>query len=325
MESRAIRLTLGAAAWIGLAVGSLLFFNYATRIGSLDASARDFEQRSRDAASTLADLRAGEQAYVAAGQGVAFWTPKVAAASAAVTSTLSALRESTGDSDVQGALDRAAGAVVEFQKVDARVQVLVKSGQLLTAGDAIFSDGVNAIATAGRHVELARTTEHQAYEARAAALRARQTLAIASSAALACLMVVVLLFIPAADTMVVAPPVPEPLYRVAAPVVRASAVLGTAAALATDFGRVRDSQDLERLLGRAAESLDASGIVLWIGSPEGTTLQPALTHGYSPQAVARIQTMPRSSDNAAAAAYRSGTLQIVLARPGGGNGAVAAP
>ena len=35
--------------------------------------------------------------------------------------------------------------------------------------------------------------------------------------------------------------------------------------------------------------------------------------------------MPRSANNAAAAAYRSGTLQIVLARPGGSTGAVVAP
>jgi hypothetical protein len=325
MESRAIRLTLGAAAWIGLAVAGFLFLNYETQIRNLDASSRAFEQRSRDAASTLADLRAGEQAYVAAGQGVAYWAPRVAAASSAVTSTLSALRESSGDAAVQTALDQAAGAVVEFQKVDARAQVLVKSGQLLTAGDAIFSDGMNAIATAGHEVELARTTERQTSETRAAALRARQTLVLASSAALACLIVVVLLFIPAADTVAAAPPVAEPLSRITAPVARASAVLTNAAALATDFGRARDSNDLERLLGRAAEALDASGIVVWMGSAEGTTLQPALTHGYSPQTIARIQAMPRSSDNAAAAAYRSGTMQIVLARPGGGNGAVVAP
>ena len=33
----------------------------------------------------------------------------------------------------------------------------------------------------------------------------------------------------------------------------------------------------------------------------------------------------RSADNAAAAAYRTGQLQIVLARPGESNGAVVAP
>jgi hypothetical protein len=35
--------------------------------------------------------------------------------------------------------------------------------------------------------------------------------------------------------------------------------------------------------------------------------------------------VPRSADNAAAAAYRSGTLQIVLRRPGASTGAVVAP
>jgi len=35
--------------------------------------------------------------------------------------------------------------------------------------------------------------------------------------------------------------------------------------------------------------------------------------------------VPRSANNAAAAAYRSGTLQIVLARPGSSPGALVAP
>jgi len=35
--------------------------------------------------------------------------------------------------------------------------------------------------------------------------------------------------------------------------------------------------------------------------------------------------VPRSADNAAAAAYRTGQMQIVLARPGGNPGALVAP
>jgi hypothetical protein len=332
MRSRVIRLTLGAASWIGLGVAALLFFRYETQIGTLGASMRVFEQRARDATGALSDVRAAEQAYVAAGQGVAFWSPKVAEATSAVTSAFVALRESTGSTDAQSALDQAASALAEFHKVDRRAQSLVKSGQLLTAGDTIFSDGANAIATAAHQLELARAAEHQSYETREATLRDRQTLAIASAAALACLIVVVLL-------VTVGAPAVAPLAAVAhaaveqtalpapvtSPVARASGVLVTAAALATDFGRVRDSQELERLLGRAAEALDASGIVVWMRSLDGSTLQPALTHGYGPKTIARIQAMPRSADNAAAAAYRSATLRIVLARPGGGNGAVVAP
>ncbi len=86
--------------------------------------------------------------------------------------------------------------------------------------------------------------------------------------------------------------------------------------LATDFGRVRDLDELTRLLGRAADVLDASGLMVWMGDASGGDLRPVLAHGYSSQMLARIPPVPRSADNAAAAAYRSGTLQIVLSRPG---------
>jgi hypothetical protein len=65
--------------------------------------------------------------------------------------------------------------------------------------------------------------------------------------------------------------------------------------------------------------------MVWMGTTTGADLRPVLAHGYSSQMIARIPPVPRSGDNAAAAAYRSGTLQIVLARPGGVRGAVVAP
>ena len=93
----------------------------------------------------------------------------------------------------------------------------------------------------------------------------------------------------------------------------------------TDFGRVRDLDELTRVLGRAAEVMDASGLMVWIGSATGDDLRPVLAHGYSEEMIARMPPVPRSADNAAAAAYRSGTLQIVASRPGGASGAVVAP
>ena len=98
-----------------------------------------------------------------------------------------------------------------------------------------------------------------------------------------------------------------------------------AADLTTDVGRARDFQDLERLIGRVASMMDASGVVLWVGNTGGADLRAVLAHGYTPQMLARMPSVPRSGDNAAAAAYRTGSLQIVLSRPGGANGAVVAP
>jgi hypothetical protein len=50
-----------------------------------------------------------------------------------------------------------------------------------------------------------------------------------------------------------------------------------------------------------------------------------LAHGYAEQTIARMPAVSRSADNAAAAAYRTGALQVVSSRPGTAHGAVAAP
>ena len=101
--------------------------------------------------------------------------------------------------------------------------------------------------------------------------------------------------------------------------------LKAAAELCTELGRVSDLEDLRKLLPRAARALDASGLIVWIGSPAGADLRPVLAHGYPPQSLARMSAVPRSADNAAAAAYRTSALQIVLSRPGASSGAVVAP
>src|SRR5262249_7049399 len=77
-------------------------------------------------------------------------------------------------------------------------------------------------------------------------------------------------------------------------------------------------------IGRAAALTEASGVVVWLGSPQGDDLRPVLTHGYNPQVVAKLTAVPRSANNAAAAAYRSGTLQVVPSQPFS-SGAIVAP
>src|SRR5262249_32621486 len=63
-----------------------------------------------------------------------------------------------------------------------------------------------------------------------------------------------------------------------------------------------------------------------LGSAAGADLRAVLAHGYSPQALARMPSVPRSADNAAASAYRSGAFQIVMSRPGNVTpGAIVAP
>jgi len=88
---------------------------------------------------------------------------------------------------------------------------------------------------------------------------------------------------------------------------------------------VRSSDEVAALLGRAGEVLDASGVIVWLGSTSGGDLRPVLAHGYSAETLNRMPSVPKSAKNAAATAYRTGTLQLVLGDPGRASGAIVAP
>jgi hypothetical protein len=107
--------------------------------------------------------------------------------------------------------------------------------------------------------------------------------------------------------------------------VRASDVnLAAAASLCTDFARLRETSELTALLARAADLLNAAGIVVWIDDRASGELRPALSHGYSAHALTRIHGIPKDEDNATARAFRDGALHVVVA-DGLSNGAIAAP
>ena len=331
-------------AVIAIGTAAYLLSRSEQQINSHTAALRDFDQQARDASVALVDARVGQQAYVAAGQGVAFWFSKTGASVQSATTGLTALRDASGAA-ARTAIDEAAATVTEFSAIDKRAREYLKGGQQLMAGDVIFTEGSDAAATAIRQIETARQAQHQAVEVEAAALRKQEMLTAGVAAGV--VLVIVLLLIPvprakaietAAETglsfntvaassaeiatapAAAAPPPPAPLTRHAQ-----GSVLRAATGVATDLGRVRDLDELARVLGRAADVMDASGLMVWMGSATGADLRVVLAHGYSAEMIARIPPVPRTADNAAASAYRSGTLQIVLKHPGGATGAVVAP
>lgn len=337
MRSRPVRLTLAALATIVACAVGLFLFRSEPQLNARRTAVRAFDGRAREAVAALSDLRSGQQAYVAAGQGVAFWMPKVAETLAGVTESVNLLRQSAQSTAARTALDEAASSLTEFASVDKRARDYLKAGQPLMAADVVFTEGSETAATVARQVEGARTAEHEALDAWEAGFRRTQAAALGAAAAL--MVLIVVLLAPAGPRTVDAPvatiqppvAVPPPVDAPAVEPVRAGApVLKAAADLCSDFGRVRALADIDALLVRAAELLDASGIVVWWGDAAGGDLRPALVHGYAPQVVARMPHVPRSADNAAAAAYRTGTLQVVVSRAGSragsaGGGAVVAP
>jgi len=102
-------------------------------------------------------------------------------------------------------------------------------------------------------------------------------------------------------------------------------ILRKAAELCTNLGRVSDVQELRTLVAQAADVIDATGLIIWTSIPGEKELRPTLWHGYTDEMMSRLPPLSKSAENAAARAFRSGQLQIVLARPGSSNGAVVAP
>ena len=334
MRSRAWRLSCGVLAWIAIGAAAVFIVRSEQRLAAWRADGRAFDLHAREVTDALSDLRAAQQAYVAAGQGVAFWMPKVAQTADAISASIATLRTAGTSAGARRAIDESLTALAEFTEVDKRARDYLRAGQLLMAGDVIFTEGDQTAARAARQVETARLGEHQALDASEGGARRQEAIALAGAGAVTALIVLLLSVFGSkreseAPLSILSDEVndssarqPDAYPRVSRVV---SPVLKTAAQLCTDFACMRDIHDLQQLLARAGDVMDAAGLVVWLGNPDGADLQPVLSHGYSEATRARLPHVPRAANNAAAAAYRSGDLQIVLSRPGGAKGAIVAP
>ena len=339
MRSRLVRLAIGSIALIAFAGSAFLLVSSEKQIADSRARMRTFDLHAREARDVLADLRSAQQAYVAAGQGRDFWMPKVESSRETAVSKAAALRTEAGSTDAKVALDQAAGAIAEFSTIDTRVRDYLTAGQDLMAADVVFTEGSATVAAAASGVEAARVAEQDALDASEAGIRQQEMYGLAGAGVVG-LLVVLLLAVTGTGAPAVEPVgLSDTSLNLARHGGRAraipaccpgsvraeSALLKAAAELCTDFGRVRDIEDLNGLLSRAATAMDASGLVVWLGSTSGADLRPVLAHGYSAATIARMPSVPRAANNAAAAAYRTSGLQIVLSKPGAAAGAIVAP
>ena len=341
MRSRAATFTVGGFVLTVLGAAFFLIVQHEQRSTARRGALRDVETVTRQATTALADLRAAQQAYVAAGQSLGLWTSKVDVAIQDVTSRIAELQHLVSSSEAQAALSDALEEVAEIGAVDKRVRQYLHTDQTLMAADVVFSEGADTTKAAARHLEAAREAEHLAADAEEATSTRFERYAAGASGAAVVLSLLVLAWpstvrggqetqqlrsssapptTMAAPASVAAPPdPPQDLRR------EHAAVLAATAKWCAGLSRARDAQELVLLLEQAAGMMDASGVVVWIGNLAGTSLRPVLAHGYSPEALVHLPHVARSEDNAAAAAYRTCRLQIVLARPGSSSGAIAAP
>jgi len=189
-----MRVTFAAAALIALAAAASFVVRSEKQISKLISSARAFDLNARATADAFAELRSGQQAYVAASQGVAFWIPAVAATTDRAKTGIASLRVSARSGPGRQALMDAEATVADVETAEKRIREYLQAGDRLMAADVIFAEGGNAVVTAARQVEAARRAELQAVDADEAELRRQQAAALAGAAAVAA--TVVLLLVP---------------------------------------------------------------------------------------------------------------------------------
>ena len=319
---------------------------------------------------TLGDLRAAQQAYVAAGQDRLYWTAKVNSHLDTVRSSLDNLRRlATNPASIE-VLDSADGAVADLERMDGLAREHVDLEQLLMASDLIFTDGLELGARVATNVELARATERTTRNETMRAARASQATMVLIAASVNVLAVVLLVPMKREDG-------PSPFASIDAEKIGASRAgasglsvgnrlmldsldldaadsspsdeaddplamapdtaatpaadgpepvpdLRVAADLCSDLCRLTDTSDLPKLLARAAELINATGIIIWVRDSSGHALRPVIGHGYPTRTLARLGSIPADGDNATSAAYRSARMQVV-GRDDTTSGALAAP
>ncbi len=327
---------MGVAAFVG---------RTERQFSARQATLREFDLLAHDAFLKIADAGSAQQAYVAAGQSARFWVPQVAALLPEAGSVVDRLRTLASSETSRRTLLEASAALTELSNIDRRARDYLAAEQPLMAADVVFSEGRETATAIARLVESARLADRQESDALEAAARRREAAVASSAAGFAGLVLLWLgairspsgateaptVEMPASDIddtlhLRDAPAVQETTPRRTADVADSAALaLEAAAQVCTEFGCVQSTADLRRVLTQAASVIDASGLIVWLGSTAGADLRPVVAHGYSEQVLSLMRAVPRQADNAAAAAYRTGALQIVPAKPGTSLGAVVAP
>ena len=318
----------------------------------------------------LGDLRAAQQAYVAAGQDQGYWTARVDSHLDTVRNGLENLRRLALNTASIKALGVAEETIAELELLDQRAREHTDLQQSLLASDLIFSDGLELTTKVASHVELARSTERNSRSNTMRSVRTDQVVALGAAAGVGLLALLMLTPVisergqlmfghregreasvspkedtpPHGDRLVLSnvdldlldhgseieqPAVPKPDSGHASGHAETAPPeplpdLRVAAALCTDLSTLADTSALPSLLARAAELMNASGLIVWVRDSSGHALRPALGHGYPPNSLARLGSISEDGKNATATAYRTAQMQIVDGH-GSANGALAVP
>lgn len=150
-----------------------------------ESSSQHFDTTARATILGIAELRAAQHAYVAAGQGPDFWIARVSSIVKDLHDGLGSLKSIASAPDATVALDEAAGALQDFEQMDRRARDFARGRELTRASDLIFTDGFDLTQKAGAAVERAVTAELASRDRGIADLRRSEAVALSAAALVA--------------------------------------------------------------------------------------------------------------------------------------------
>jgi len=286
----------------------------------------------------VADLRAAQAGYVAAGQNPSAWMGRVDELTSQVETVL-AERQRAGLPDVMTPLEAAQTRLDALRTSDQRARRYVGNDQFLMASDVVFVESLAINGRLATEITTARDTETALNRQAASTIRQYQ-LGLAGGTVL---LLLVLVVVPRSRGAEVpefrSPEVPEsrgpevPGSRgPEVPESRGSEVpaaqplkITEAADVCVDLARLLDGRDLPALIARTAAAIGATGVVLWVIDDARETLRASLGHGYSEKMLTRLGALSVTADNVTSVACRTLQAQVVPSATAGGSGALAVP
>ena len=355
MTSRTLRILLLFAAFGAVLASILVVFSAERHLAISIAAEARVDAQARAVVDELARLRSAQQAYVAQGQGTAYWLTQASEHMAAVDRGIAELATASSSEATRSAVQAAAASLERFRALDKRARQYVQNNQSLMASDLIFTESMAALTDATGHVDAAAENEGATHAAESRGLRTRQLYAAAGAAGVLLLVVLLLVPVPEADVDVLTAmraltesvPARPQAVAVAVParprtdvvihdedsgarLISRQAVeprpavepppavetnppvnLTAASRVCAELARVMRADDVSALLAKAAEILDARGVIVWVADKAGIALYPMFTHGYPPAVLVRLGTISTDANNATAASWRAGELMAV--------------
>jgi len=322
MRKGAVRLAILALLFVTGLGAAYLTWDIHTRIRNGLTAEREVDGRLDRMTAAIAGLGAAQQAYVAPGQQRGDALTRASVLVQQIYEDMAALRLHARSNEAAASLLTFGKTMDGLVNLDDRARDHLRLEQELMAADLIYTEARQTLETMNSQIEALKVAEQHFNATERNALFSREASILGGAALIWVLVIIAVIprrseaeFERTSNTSIVAS---EPVE----PVAPSRIDLAAASKVCTELSRLSSSSAMAPALARAARVLDASSLIVWLGA--GEELFPATAHGYGPRTLARFGPIPRSGDNATAAAWRTGEMSVVDSASGG-TGAIVAP